>query len=62
MLSIKELRLLRTVLDSVDVSTVFYIENKDLLHKTRDKICDLITIQNAWNTGKQIQMEDDCCF
>lgn len=59
MLTIKDLDLLRRATDNVDIDSQFYIENKESLYKAREKICDMITLQKAWNRGKRIEIESD---
>ena len=56
MLDIKELELLKRVIDTTNKS-LYNNEDSELLQKTRDKINDMILVQRAWNTGKYIVMQ-----
>lgn len=58
MLNIKELQALRHAIDYAKPEDLGE-EDYDLLQKTRNKICDMITLKYAWNRGKRIEMEDD---
>lgn len=59
MLSVKELHLLRRAIDNIDIDSDCYIENKEWLQRIRDKICDMIELQHAWNSGKRIEIQKD---
>ena len=56
MLNIKELELLRRVIDNTNQS-LYNNEDSQLLQKTRSKIWDMILVQKAWNTGQCIVMQ-----
>ena len=60
MLNIKELELLRRIVDNTNKS-LYNTEDSELLQKTRGKINDndMILVQKAWNTGQYIVMQSN---
>ena len=60
MFTIKELHLMRRLCDDFE-NEQFSKDEEKKIYKLRNKICDLITLKQAWNRGHRINDCNDYC-